>query len=209
MPKITDLINPGLHRPTGPVVRPPLEFAKATVILFDDVPEGTVIDTQYSAKGVTFASITTSPAKRWHAYARSAWGMESAPNGISVVAPPQLCMFDARQGGIEAVFAKPQRWVSIDAKPMEAPEGMTAATAQPFLEAYDAAGKLLGRAEYPVAHSDAAWGSWQIVLYSSTTANIAKVIFSCSRDGNTPVYALFDRFAFAPERSLIARPLGG
>ena len=39
MPKITDLINPGLHRPTGPVVRPPLEFAKATVILFDDVPD--------------------------------------------------------------------------------------------------------------------------------------------------------------------------
>ncbi|MCQ9380164.1 hypothetical protein [Methyloversatilis sp. XJ19-49] len=99
MPKIADLINPGLRSPTGPVVCPPLEFAKATV-------------------------------------------------------------------------------------------------------------RPCGRAEYPVAYSDAAWGTRQIVLYSSTTANIAKVIYSCSRDGNTPVYSLFDRFAFAPERSLIARPLG-
>jgi hypothetical protein len=79
--------------PSGPVVRPPLEFAKATVILFD-----------------------------------------------------------ARQGGIEAVFTKPQRGVSIDAQPMEAPEGMTPPTAKPFLEAYDATGKLLGRAEYPLLH---------------------------------------------------------
>lgn len=51
MPKIADLITPGLHRPTGPQVCPPLEFSRATVIVFDEVPEGTVIDTRYIAKG--------------------------------------------------------------------------------------------------------------------------------------------------------------
>ncbi|MDP3873456.1 MAG: hypothetical protein Q8Q80_12420 [Methyloversatilis sp.] len=51
MPKIAGLIKPGRHRPTGPQVCPPLEFARATVILSDDVPEGTVVHTRYTAKG--------------------------------------------------------------------------------------------------------------------------------------------------------------
>ena len=136
-------IASGLVRPGPVVVKPPFEFRAATVINFDDVPDGTVIDTHYAAKGATFASVTTSPAKRWSTYARSIWGIESAPNGVSLVPPPTLSLFDARQGGIEVTFDKAQRWVSIDAQPILPPEYMTPPTARPFLEAYDAKGKLL------------------------------------------------------------------
>ena len=201
-------IASGLVRPGPVVVKPPFEFRAATVINFDDVPDGTVIDTHYAAKGATFASVTTSPAKRWSTYARSIWGIESAPNGVSLVPPPTLSLFDARQGGIEVTFDKAQRWVSIDAQPILPPEYMTPPTARPFLEAYDAKGKLLGRVYYPLPYGDAAYGSWQTLIYSSSVANIVKVIFSSQYNGGTPVYAVFDQLAFCTTNSLLPHPLG-
>jgi hypothetical protein len=102
--------------PTPPRPIPPW-LRTATVITFDDVADNTAVDTHYAAKGVTFASITTSPAQQWSAYARQTPSAESAPNGISVVPAPYLSMFDSRNGGIQATFASPQLYVSIDAMP--------------------------------------------------------------------------------------------
>ncbi|MCD0423028.1 hypothetical protein LOC51_37950 [Rubrivivax sp. JA1024] len=198
-PNRTDLFRP----------RPPLPFARPTIITFDDVPDGTVIDEQYAAKGVHFASISTSPPRRWSSYARSAWGIESAPNGVSVVAPPQLSLFDARQGGIEARFDKPQQWVSIDAQPVLPPEYFGNPSARPFIEAYDAGNRLLERTRYPLNPGDPAWGSWQVLMVSAGSAVITRVVISSAWDGGVAVYGLFDRLAFGTERSLLPFSLGG
>ncbi|MCK7491085.1 MAG: hypothetical protein MZW92_04445 [Comamonadaceae bacterium] len=189
--------------------RPPLKFARPTVVTFDDVTDGTVVDTHYAANGVRFASVMTSPSRRWSCYARSAWGIESAPNGVSVVAPPQLSLFDARQGGIEATFDKPQQWASIDAQPVLPPEYFGVPTAGPFIEAYAADGRLLDRARYPLAFGVTGWGSWQTLTVKAADSPIARVVISSSYDARVPVYGLFDRLAFGNELTLMPIPLGG
>jgi hypothetical protein len=213
MARVVDLLNTGLVRPRPPGLRPPglrppTDFGEATVIDFDDVADGAVVDAHYVSKGVTFASVTNNPPRRWSAYARAVWGVTSAPNCVSVVAPPALGFFDARQGGVEASFARPQRWVSIDAKIVLPPEFMSTPTARPFLETYNADGKVLGRVYYPLAYGDPGYGSWQTLMHSSTSADIVKVIFSSAYSGPTPVYGLFDQLAFCTKISLMPHPLG-
>jgi hypothetical protein len=185
-----------LPTPPRPIPFPP--FRTATIITFDDVADNTAVDTYYTAKGVTFASITTNPPRQWSAYARQTPSAESAPNGISVIPAPYLSMFDARNGGIQATFSSPQLYVSIDAMAVLPPEYFGQPTNKPFLQSLDANGNVLQTVFYAANYGDPAFGTWQPLVITSGSANIAKVIFSSQHSSGPAVYALFDRLAFAP-----------
>lgn len=76
-----------------------------TTINFDDVSDGSAIDTRYAAQGVTFASITTNPVNTWSAYARKASNAETQPNVISVNQTGEAA-FDANTGGLKRRSAR-------------------------------------------------------------------------------------------------------
>jgi hypothetical protein len=180
---------------------PPPWLWNATVITFDDVPDGTVIDTHYQSKGVTFAMVTNSKHRPpiWHsasAYARQTPNAESRPNVVSAVQTGGAA-FDARSGGVQAKFAAPQLYVSIDAQAVPVPELLTAATNKPFIQAFDALGNVLYTTFYPPNYGDSGYGSWQPLIVSSSSANIARVVFSCQHLNEPDVFGLFDRLVFA------------
>jgi hypothetical protein len=171
--------------------------AKATVINFDDVAEGTSIEAAYSSKGVTFANLGGASLSKG-VYARNMWGVSSSdPNCISVFQSGMPC-FDAYYGVIEARFAIPQAVVSIDAKPVLFVEPLSQTVdAIPYLEAYDAAGSLIGRTFYPAEWQDSQWGNWQKLEIASTLPNITSIRFSSIRL-YPYVYAFFDTLRFSP-----------
>ena len=182
------------------VPHPTVRVILPTLINFDDVADGTVIDTHYSNKGVTFSAVSDMPASTWSAVARS-WTAESSPNVISIVGPTGVPFFDASLGGIQANFSSPQRWVSISAKPVTLAEdiGQTFSH-KPYIEGFDAQGDFIGGliTYYGPSHGDQNWGTWQKLILSSTSANISAVRFS-SQYANSPphVFALFDDFRFS------------
>ena len=186
---------PPAHLPPnpGPVAHP---ISMATVITFDDVADGTAVDSHYTAQGVTFASVTTSPPNRWSAYARRMISA-SAPNGISVQALPHPPSFDVRSGGIEASFTHPQRWVAIDAQPWPQVANSTAnPSARPLLEAFDAQGQMIAKVFYPLSFGQPGYGDWKTLIITAPTASIVKVIFTSEFSGPPSVESVFDRFAF-------------
>ncbi len=173
---------------------------KATVINFDDVPSGTVIDTQYLAQGVTLASVLAGSGARGHAYARNSWNIETAPNGVSVVDPSiAVALFDDATGYVEVRFAQSHRWVSIDAMPVASPDDFRPITAKPYLEVYDAAGVRLGRASYPLNHGDPAWGNWQRLRLDIGSGTIRSARIGSQRDNGCPVYGVFDQLMCSNE----------
>jgi hypothetical protein len=186
-------------------IRPPHFFLPNT-ITFDDVPDGTAIDTHYS--GVTFASVTDQPPKRWSTFAREWLTAQSLPNVISVNDPSTYPFFDAYVGGIEATFTSPQRWVSIGAKPLTIAEDIGQEfTHKPYIESFDAQGNFLQIAYCGPSYGDTEWGRWKPLVLASTSANIASVRFSSQYHNDPPhVFALFDYFQFADRVPLI--PLG-
>jgi hypothetical protein len=195
-PNIRDL--PSI--PANTHIYVPQVFGIATVIKFDDVPDNTVIDSHYP--GVTFASITTNPARQWSAYARSVTGAGSAPNVVSLHGPGGgFPAFDAGDGGIQASFASPQLHVSIDACPVIPPEYLAAVTNKPFLQAFDASGTVVQSVDYGPNYGDTNWGSWQTLSISAASAVITKIVFSSHRSSGTHVYGLFDRLVFADKRN--------
>lgn len=108
--------------------------------------QGTVIDTHYQSKGVTFATVTNSKHRppTWHsepAYARQTPNAESRPNVVSVEKSGGAA-FDARSGGVQAKFAAPQLYVSIDGQAVPTLEFVTAPINKPFIQAFDALGKF-------------------------------------------------------------------
>jgi hypothetical protein len=177
----------------------PPYFLLANTINFDDVPDGTAIDTQYSNKGVTFASVTDQPPSTWSAFARSWSTAQSQPNVISVNAAPHDPFFDAYIGGIQATFASPQRWISISARPVTIAEDIGQQfTHKPYIEGFDAQGNYLQIAYYGPSYGDTEWGRWKPLILISTSANIASVRFSSQYHGDPPhVFALFDYLQFS------------
>lgn len=180
---------------------PPSWLTNSTVINFDDVTDGTVIDTHYQSKGVTFATVTNSKHhppiwKSQSAYARQTSNAETRPNVVSVGRTGSPA-FDARSGGVQAKFAAPQLYVSIDAQAVPAVEFVTAPTNKPFLQAFDALGKVVDTKFYGPNYLDTAYGTWQSMIISSASANIVRVVFSCQHLNEPDVFGLFDRLIFA------------
>jgi hypothetical protein len=180
---------------------PPFKYfyTNVTVIGFDGVADGTVVSKRYLSKfGVTFASITSTPKKQWDAFARQTPTAESPHNVVSVE-QSAAAFFDASNGGIEASFQDPQKFVSIDVFPVIASELFIAATNRPFLQSFDSNGHVLDTTFLNIPFNDPNYFKWHTLSFEAPTAEIATAVFSCEFNGTPHVMGLFDQFMFSHE----------
>ena len=168
--------------------------AHAALINFDNVSDGTVINTSYA--GVTFSNPLGG-----NVYARSGSGFApSSPNVISIFAtgfPP----FDASFGAIDATFSTPQSVVSIDARPVGPVEFLGSLLNRPYLEAYSGS-TFLGRILYSGALPTNCCfdvGPTETLTFTSSSNNITRVRFSSQQSQSTThTYGLFDNLNYSP-----------
>ena len=125
-----------------------VDFANVSVsrnlINFDDVADGTMINTHYA--GVTF----TNPIGG-NVFAKSGLGFAPSPTNVVCVTNggSTFPFFDALYGAVDAHFSTPMRTVSIDVRPVGPIDSfLTPLTKRPFLQAFDAAGNYLGVTVY-------------------------------------------------------------
>jgi hypothetical protein len=183
--------------PIGPGI--PINTRQFTATIdFDNAPagavgDGSVVDATYAGTGVTLSCVVCAST---HAYAILS-GI-SGNNAVSLWTPPSVPEFDARAGAVKAAFNTPRSSVSIDATAVLPAEFMGTPVARPFLEAFDAAGHLVGSVVYyPFSFGTAGFGTTQTLTVTSSTANIAYVLFSSQAPGGTPpVYGLFDNLRY-------------
>jgi hypothetical protein len=165
--------------------------SQATVINFDDVADGTVINTQYA--GVTFSNPLGGNV---YAQAVPGLGAISAPNAVSILNSGTFdYFFSATQGAVDATFATLQQTVSIDARAVGPIEFLGTLTSRPFLEAYDSSNNLLGKVLFAGAlPTDCclAFTPSETLTFTSASNNIAKVRFSAQ----VGIFGLFDNLSF-------------
>lgn len=170
--------------------------ANAVLVNFDDVANGTVINTAYAGLGVTF----NNPLGGADIYARSSTANASPSNVVSVFATG-VPAFDARWGAVEAVFSQGQGQVSIDAAILRLPEGLGTPANSPRLEIYDTSNAFITAITWnfslipqPGAGEITAF---QTLSYTSGSDNIGKVRFLSGQPGNNPSnFGLFDNLVF-------------
>jgi len=172
--------------------------ANATLINFDDVSDGTLINTQYSSLGVTFGCFdgTTSNMCTGNAYAVATSLANSAPNVISLTNSISGVFTDERFGYFKASFTSPVGSVSIDAKAILPPEYLGETTSHPFLDAYNSSNQWIGRAEY-TPHSDVYSELWKTLTVTRSADDVAYVVFSSFSSSGHPVYGMFDNLNFS------------
>jgi len=156
--------------------------ANAALINFDDVADGTVINTHYT--GVTFTKLL-SGVDGGNVYARAISAAESAPNVVSIF-DTGYPGYDNRFGTIHAEFGAAQTSVSIDTFLVLAPEGF-GASGTGYLKAYNSSNALVGTA------TTTTLGSWQTL--SVTGSDIVRAYFTVAFN-EFPTYGLFDNFNF-------------
>jgi len=168
-----------------------------TLIDFDRDPaqatiaNGTIVDATYASLGVTFSCISCSSG---HAYSRLPG---RTGNGVSLWQSPYVPVFDARYGAVRADFTTPRNSVSIDALAVLPPEYLGTPAARPWIEAYDAAGKMIGSTVYYPAYGTAGWGQWQTLRIDDPNSSIKYVRFSSQHFNSSPaVYGSFDNLSF-------------
>ena len=184
--------------------------ATTTKINFDDVATGTVINTHYA--GVTFSN----PVGPADIYARSDHHPATSPNVVSVFQNGDPA-FDARYGAVEAVFATPQRHVSIDAAIVRLPEGVSEPINFPKLEIYNTADKFVGSVDWDFGQTpqppDLTVAGFETLSYTSAINDIGKVRFLSGQPGNhSSNFGLFDNLVFTstiPEPETYAMFLAG
>jgi hypothetical protein len=175
-------------------------------INFDDVADGTVIDTHYP--GLTFANPIGGSV-----FARNGFGFApSAPNVVALSATG-LPIFDASQGAVDVTFSAPQIGVSIDARPVGPVEFLGILLNRPFLEAYSGStpATFLGRVLYTGTLPTGCCfevGPTETLTFNSPTANIARVRFSSQQSQSSlHTWGLFDNLRFDAQAALsIAGP---
>jgi hypothetical protein len=170
--------------------------ASATLIDFDNVADGTVINSVYSGLGVTFVN----PLGNADIYARASATNASPANVVSVFATG-VPAFDARWGAVEAVFSQGQKNVSIDAAILRLPEGFGTPLNSPKLEIYGLANNLITTIswDFSAIPQPGVGGitAFQTLSYTSGSDNIGKVRFFSSQPGGSPSnFGIFDNLAF-------------
>lgn len=169
--------------------------AAAITINFDDVADGTVINSQYA--GVTFSNPLGGNV---YAQAVPAVGGISAPNAVSILNGDLDYFFNATWGAVDATFTVAQSTVSIDVRAVGPVEFLGALLNRPFLEAYDSANVFLGRVLFAGAlPTDCCFDFTPVetVTFSSASDNIARVRFSSQiNQTGASVYGLFDNLTF-------------
>lgn len=174
------------------------QVAAAATITFDDVASGTLINTQYSALGVTFGcfngTLDPNDLCTGNVYAVSSPSAASPSNVLSLTSGVPLGVFtDERYGYFRANFSTGQTSVSIDARNVNPPEYLGSTTNRPFLQAFNSSGTFLGQALW-TGNTDVE--SWQTLTVSSAAGDIAYVAFSSFSDTGHPVYGMFDNLTF-------------
>lgn len=174
----------------------PLPCARATetLINFDDVADGTQINTHYP--GVTF----TNPIGG-NIYARTGSGFAPSPSNIvSVVAAPTFPTFDARQGAVDAHFSTLMRVVKFDVRPVAPAEFLVALSRRPFLQAFDSGNNLLGTVYYsgPLPTNSSEVGPTETLVFASSSVNIATARVSSQNPSTNfpPTYVLPDNLRY-------------
>ena len=173
--------------------------APAAVINFDDVADGTVINTHYA--GVTF----TNPIGG-NIYARYGEGFAvSQSNVVSVFSTgaSALPFFDARSGAVDAHFSTPVGVIRIAARPVGPVDSfLTTLTSRPYLQAFDSNGNYLGTTVYysgPLPTNccfDVGPPETLVIVSSSGTNNIGIARISSQQPGSNPTYGLFDNLSY-------------
>lgn len=178
--------------------------ASATLINFDNVANGTVINSIYSALGVTFVNplgISADNPDSPNIYARTSSTNASPANVVSVFGTG-VPAFDSRWGAVEAVFSQGQRNVSIDAAILRLPEGLGTPLNSPRLEIYGPANNLITTIgwDFSVIPQPGAGGitAFETLSFTSSSDNIGKVRFFSSQPGGSPSnFGIFDNLAFS------------
>lgn len=160
---------------------------------FDNIPDGTVINTYH--QNVTLSFVPQSQP----IYARTGYNSASTPNLITIVPPPYIwTAFDAQSGAIKATFNQLQRTVSIDARPMISPENLLQVRNKPFMEVYDSSDVIIAKILYPLDYGTTGWGEWRTLSFHSDSNNIKYILFSSqASQGGANVYSDFDNLYFA------------
>ena len=166
--------------------------ASADTINFDNVANGTVINSAYA--GLTFSNPLGGDI-----YARST-SLAASPGNVVSILQTGIPAFHAGWGAVDVAFSSAQQNVSIDAAPGAPFEFLTPLTKLPFLQAFDAGGNLLAADYYSGALPDdsAEVGPYETLSISRTTADIAKIRFSVQNPlSGVSTYGLFDNLSYS------------
>jgi len=194
-----------------------------TELDFNSAPIGAVLDTHYTAQGVTLESVDSFGVPMGSVFA--ATGPARLGPGGTIVADPApddprganshtigifqngKGGFNDTQGGIRATFEHPQQYVAIDARPVfyTGEFAEVEAGSVPYLLIFEPQIQLphqkqfpLAKINFPLLTTDPNFESWQRIEFLSTTPNIAFIEFSCHFKGtNADVYSYFDLLRFA------------
>jgi hypothetical protein len=173
----------------------PDAIGQVTLINFDDVSDGTAVDSVYATRGVAFSNPIGGSV-----FARDGSGYApSAPNVVSVFQtglPDYLALY----GAVDATFSTQQSTVSIEARPVSTFEPLGTPYNRPFLEAYSGS-TFLGRVLYagPLPTNVREVGPTETLTFTSPAANITRVRFSVQQSQGGPrISGLFDNLRFSP-----------
>jgi hypothetical protein len=165
--------------------------AQATTLNFDDVADGTVIDTAYA--GVTFSNPLGGDV-----YARSTSFAASATNVVSIF-QTGLPPFNASYGAVDISFATLQHTVSVDAAAVAALEPLGTPHNRPYLQAFDSTGHLLQTVYFSgtLPTNSFQVSAYETLSFTGVGDSIAKIRISGQQGaGGPPLYALFDNVTF-------------
>lgn len=185
-------------------------WAQTGTIGFDNVASGTIINNQYASHDVTLGCYngTGLNACTANAYAVAYLTNNSPPNVVSLTSGTSGIFVNEQKGYLAAYFAAPVSSVSVDALAAVFAEFVPQSSSgnKPYLNAYGpvnpATGKnpLLATAVYSqnvTSLGTVKWGTWETLSISTTTNEIAMVVFSSYFAAGTPVYGIFDNLKFS------------
>jgi len=163
------------------------------------VANGATVDDAYQGYGVTFSCATLSRAfATTSCTSGHVFAVFSAFSNTNVVSPlDNLQAFDARYGAVEARFATPRTWVSIDVTPVMLPEHLGTVHARPWIAAYDVNDQWIATTVYPVSYPQAGWDQMRTLSVSAPSATVKFVRFSSEYFSGSPiVLGKFDNLRF-------------
>jgi len=169
-----------------------------TIINFDNVADGTNIDSAYA--GVTFSCFSSvlacNGANSGDVYARTSLVATSAPNIVSTVQTGVAGTQDSSTGAIEVHFATGQSAVSIDDILFQAPEGLGSA-GYGYLRAFDSSLNLLGEVDDLYSGNPANLNVTKTLSFSSAAGNISYLLLGDIQGSN--IISAFDNLCYSTD----------
>jgi len=167
-------------------------------LTFDGWRDGTVADSLYSSWDVALSTIDcfTTPGScvPGHAYVRPPG--EGTASGVSLFRRGSQPPFNAKFGAVEATFATPISQASVRVLLTAYPADSSGPpTARPWLEGYNAAGKLVAKAFGTSTTNPNTWQTVSVTVPFATAATITRIRFSVEQT-LPAVVGVFDNVSF-------------